>query len=284
MRLLVTSTNFRAGKTSFIYALSRQKKIRYEKIGELKGAESLIESCESDLVVVEGGKTYKHGIARGEGDYFANADKVIAICRFDENCLDELYIAWRIFKEKFGAAILNEVPMTELGRWEKDVERMPFEVIGVIPFDPLLGGIRVTSITKLLEGRTLSSPSTEVTVDRILIGAMSPSCAVKWLENAENSALITGGDRVDLQKLALDKGVKCLILTGGLEPPKVIVRKAEEIGSVIVLSDYDTLTSVEKIQKEIGKEPLDELRAEKAADLISKYVDFKKLFEILEIE
>jgi|Deesub1362A_J573_1020465.scaffolds.fasta_scaffold00359_23 hypothetical protein len=284
MRLLVTSANFRAGKTSLIYALSRLKKIKYEKIGELKGAEDMIESSESDLMVIEGGKTYKHGIAVGRGDYFINANKVLAISRFEESYLDELYIVWKIFKEKFGAAILNEVPEKDIDSVEREVERLPFELIGVIPFEPSLGGTKVSSITKLLEGRTLSSPPAEVTVDRILVGAMSPSCAVKWLENAENSALITGGDRVDLQKLALDKGVKCLILTGGLEPPKVIVRKAEEIGSVIILSDYDTLTSIEKIQKEIGKEPLDELRAEKAAEFIPKYVDFRRLFEILGVE
>lgn len=82
--------------------------------------------------------------------------------------------------------------------------------------------------------------------------------------------------------MALDIGVKCLILTGGMEPPKIFVKRAQESGVAIILSEYDTLTSLEKIQKGVD-EPLTSEKAEIAAELFKKYVDFKKLMKLLDL-
>ncbi len=269
MRTLISAANPRAGKTSLAYTLSKFLKFKYEKRGTVRGAEHLM-PADGDITVIEGRETYKSGLAKGLSDLHEDVDRVIIIARHEENVLDEIALAVRNFNAPV-AVIINCV--------RGEIES--HDVLGTVPYDSTLGGISPEFIAKLVDGEVLVNA--DVVVDDILIGAMSPKCAIPWLKKKRDAALVTGGDRVDLQKLALEMGVRCLVLTGGIEPPKVIVKKAQECGAAIVLSNYDALTSVEKIQKE-KTEPLTAEKAEKVAELFKKYVDFKRLMNFLELK
>jgi len=276
MKVLVSSANPRAGKTALIYALSKLTTFSYEKRGAVRGAERLISG--NGITIVEGRKTYKTGLAKSESDIDEGADKVVVIARYTDSVFDEIAMAARVFGDSFAATIVNCVK--KLDKVKEVVYDLPFEVVGVVPYSFRLGAMSIEAIAKRLNGVILSKA--DVLIDDVLIGAMSPKCALPWLEKKKDAALVTGGDRVDLQKLALDIGVKCLILTGGMEPPKIFVKRAQEGGVAIILSEYDTLTSLEKIQKGVD-EPLTSEKAEIAAELFKKYVDFKKLMKLLDL-
>ncbi len=270
MRILVSSVNKRAGKTSLICSLSRFAKFKYEKRGAVRGAEHLLPP-EDTSVVVEGGETYKAGFAEGKSDIHENVDKVVLIARYESGIADELVLAAEMFGDRFAAAVINCAP-------DSLNLDLPIETVGVVPYSRKLGSIGVETIARQLNGRVVVR--SDVSVDEFLVGAMSSKCAAAWLERKKNAALVTGGDRVDLQKLALDMGVKCLILTGGMEPPKVIVKRAEELGVAVILSDHDTLTSLEKIQEGIN-EPLSASKVNEAVKVFSAHVDFDRLTSLL---
>lgn len=271
MKLLVSSVNRKAGKTSFIYSLSKFSRFKYEKRGSVRGAERLIPK-EGEVTVVEGRENYKKGIANNESDIDEKMDKVILIAKYEDSIFDEIALASRNFKDRLVGVIVSCV------KNDVSLEDVPFKVMGLVPYDVNLGGINPKNLAKCVDGYLLAD--SDILVDDILVGAMSPKCALYWLKKKRQAALVTGGDRVDLQKLALEIGLPCLVLTGGIEPPKVILKKARECGTAVVLSDYDTLTSVEMIQQG-AIEPLSAEKAEKAAELYTRHIDFKKLIEIL---
>jgi len=111
------------------------------------------------------------------------------------------------------------------------------KLLGVLPHDPLLAGLSVSEIADALNGEWLVKPRDEdVIIESFLIGAMSPPSALKYFRRARKAALVTGGDRADLQNLALEtSNIKCLLLTGHLEPPGTILGKAEEKEVPVIL-------------------------------------------------
>jgi len=85
-----------------------------------------------------------------------------------------------------------------------------------------------------------------------MVGAMGQEKALRFFRRVANKAVITGGDRADIQLAALETSTKCLILTGGFQPSAIVLGRAEELGVPMVLVPYDTLTTVEKTEKIVG--------------------------------
>ena len=87
-----------------------------------------------------------------------------------------------------------------------------------------------------------------------MIGAMSPQSALKYFRETRNAALITGGDRSDILRVALEvHNIRCLILTGNLEPEGVILSMAEERGVPVILVSEDTLTTMTRLEQVFGR-------------------------------
>jgi len=81
----------------------------------------------------------------------------------------------------------------------------------------------------------------------LIIGAMdvnSISNRIKTYYGLDNIVLI-GGDREDAQMAILNVGVRCLILTGGFSPTQPVVDLATKLGTALIVSPYDTITSVQ---------------------------------------
>ncbi len=281
--VLISSTDCRVGKTSFIYAISQILgiKFKYEKPSGMSDSErKFIKSDEnSDLTIIEGGKKYKHGLSRERGDSTIDSDKTILIARYTEDIFDEIALASKVLSN-VDAAIINEIPQDEVVGITMKTEESNVDIIGQIPYDKLLGGVHIEYIKEYLDGIYLTRPNKDFIMEETLVGAMSPSCAVTWLERVKNAGLITGGDRVDLQKLALDMGIKCLILTGNFEPPQIIVKRAEELGVCVILTKSDTITAVEKISQ-MMREEINEQKKDRVVEIFRKNIDLKRLKEIL---
>ena len=58
-------------------------------------------------------------------------------------------------------------------------------------------------------------------------------------------AVVTGGDRTELQMAALETSTHCLILTGRIPPKEIIIERAESLEIPVLSVDTDTLTTVE---------------------------------------
>ncbi len=89
-------------------------------------------------------------------------------------------------------------------------------------------------------------------VEKFVIGAMNVSSALKHFRQSRNKAVITGGDRADIQLAALETSTRCLILTGEMYPNPTILTRAEEVGTTVIVVNQDTAEAVERCEALMG--------------------------------
>jgi len=95
-------------------------------------------------------------------------------------------------------------------------------------------------------------------------------------------AVVTGGDRVEIQQAALETSTQCLILTGQLPPPPFILNRAEELEIPILSVDLDTLTTVEIIDRTFGQVRVHEpIKIECIRSLMNQHFDIERLLSQL---
>jgi len=94
-----------------------------------------------------------------------------------------------------------------------------------------------------------------------------------------SKAIITGGDRTDIQLVALETATtNCLILTGMLHPIPEVLRRAEENGVPVLLVHHNTMETVDSIERVYGKTRLGQkVKLEQFEALMEKHFDFERL-------
>ncbi|MFB6122488.1 MAG: phosphotransacetylase family protein [Haloferacaceae archaeon] len=256
-----------------------------ERIGE--AFDALAE--DRDLMVVEGGGRYTTG-GIVDLDEAAIADAVDAEVLLVERIetagdVDELLAAADEFGDRLKGVVFNAVSDSMYDHVESDI--VPFlqgrgvSVYGVVPHERRLAGVTLTDITDELGGEILTDVDDEVFVERMLVGAMSGESALSHFRRTKDAAVITGGDRSDVQTAALEApGVKALILTGGFEPPGAVLGKAAERNVPVLVVQSDTLATVERAEELIrGGRVRDATTVEIMRGLLHEHVDVDVLLD-----
>ena len=243
-----------------------------------------------DVVIVEGSLHYEMGKTIGLCDEELSSmleKNVLMVVKYaDDYVIDRLLSAKLRFGERLKFVLFNQVYGYKTSYLKSLTERVlrskGLEVVGMIPKDSLLAGTYLSELFEVLKGRYLVEPREDIIIEQLLIGAMSPQSALGYFRRAKNCAVITGGDRSDLITLALEvPNVKCLILTGNLEPPSILTGMAREKGVPIVLVPYDTLTTVELVERVFGRGRVGgKKKVERILELFETHVDFEKLIEV----
>jgi BioD-like phosphotransacetylase family protein len=244
-------------------------------------------SMSKDIVLVEGAVDYKVGKALGLCDVDVSSVldlEILMVVKYTNDfVLDKLLSARELFGERLTFVLFNQLTGYKKAYVKEIDERFlkgrGMKLLGTLPFDPLLAGLFVSEIRDALNGEWLVKPEDDVIIEEFLIGAMSPPSALKYFRHVREAALITGGDRADLQNLALETGtIKCLLLTGHLEPPRTVLGKAEEKKIPVILVADDTLTTMEKVDEVLGKARIKgDLKIRRIKELVERYVDVKRL-------
>jgi BioD-like phosphotransacetylase family protein len=113
---------------------------------------------------------------------------------------------------------------------------------------------------------------------------MSVDSALTYFRRKPNKAVITGGDRPDIQLAALETSTKCLILTGNLRPSPIILGRAEEVGVPMILVRQDTLTAVEVIERFFGKTRFhQEKKVQRFEEMLQDRFDYEQLYDALQL-
>ncbi len=190
-----------------------------------------------------------------------NAKTVFVLSIKERDVVDEVVdklVLYNCYFEYHGAkidgVIVNNVPIYYSERVEDvivpEIGRLGFKVYGVIKERSRLTAPTVSDIVEALNAEILENrDKLNNIVEDILVGAMAPTAALRWLRRAVNAAIITGGDRADLIITALETKPSVIILTGGLYPDIGVLVKARETGTPILLVPYDTYTTVEKLRE-----------------------------------
>ncbi|MEC4820006.1 MAG: phosphotransacetylase family protein [Scytonema sp. PMC 1069.18] len=183
--------------------------------------------------------------------------------------------------------VINDVPAEQLQVVNTTVrsflEERGIPVLGMLPKSDLLRSVSVRELMCQLKAEVLCrSDRLDLMVENLAIGAMNVNAAVKYFGMRRNMAVVTGGDRVEIQQAALETSTQCLILTGQLPPPPFILHRAEELEVPILSVDLDTLTTVEIINRAFGNVRVHEpIKVECIRYLMAKHFDVDRLLSLL---
>ncbi|WP_122091041.1 phosphotransacetylase family protein [Halalkalicoccus subterraneus] len=160
--------------------------------------------------------------------------------------------------DRLAGVVFNAVGDASFDSLESDtvpfLEGREIPVLGALPRTQELAGVTVGELADELGAELLTDAATDEFVERFLVGAMGGDSALRHFRRARNAALITGGDRSDVQTVALEaSGVKCLVLTGGLRPSGAVVGKAEEKGVPVMVVRSDTLSTIERAEEVVRR-------------------------------
>jgi hypothetical protein len=97
--------------------------------------------------------------------------------------------------------------------------------------------------------------------------------------------VITGGDRIDVQLVALETSTSLLILTGNIQPSVQVINKAEEKQVPILVVAGDTLTSVERAEEMFGRVRFHQpAKFDRFVKLLDDHFNYERLYSMLKLE
>ncbi|MDL2291055.1 AAA family ATPase [Desulfovibrio sp. OttesenSCG-928-F20] len=194
-------------------------------------------------------------------------------------------------KEQLGdlllGAVLNDVPFSFMAEIESVIrpylERKGVRVLGIIPRDPLMGSIRAHELAEGLGGRLVASQSrADGMVENFLIGTMQVENFMTYFRRNPNAAVIVGGDRADVQLVAIEGNCPCLVLTGNLFPNDIILSRADSLNVPIVMVRQDTYTVAKKMEDLLSRHKMrDVMKIRQGTQLVGNSLDFEVVHEAL---
>ncbi len=211
--------------------------------------------------------------------------------------IDEILLNKAMFDQKgieILGVIINKVKKNKYDKINrlvrKSLNSRGMEVLGVIPFDPVLSSPTVGEILRSIDGELISGEKQlDEQSGKYVIGAMPLSTAFDYFNG--RYLLITPGNREDLMlasishALADDKSDALLtgiILTGGILPHRNILNLIKKTDFPLIQVKDDTYTTASKITNLSFKiKPEDREKAREVQALIEEYVDVDKIFNLL---
>lgn len=242
-----------------------------------------------DLVVLEGANTWAEGalldLSADQVSDMLDAP-VLLINRFRSiNAVDIITAVHRFLGQRLLGVVLNQVFPSQLEHVNSTVvpflERSGIAVIGVIPHDPQTEAPTVQNVTDQLDAQIISDGDRERLVEHLSVGAMSAESALSFFRRKPNKAVITGGDRSDLQIAALETSTACLILTGNMRPATTVLNQAAQRNVPILLTPGDTLTTVQRLEALMGQLHFGNAKRQRFHSLASGHIDWARLDQLL---
>ncbi|MDB9313283.1 phosphotransacetylase family protein [Spirulina sp. CS-785/01] len=253
-----------------------------------------IEDIKGDLVFLEGPSTLWEGrlfdLSIGQMAEQIEAG-ILLVARYHAlELVDQLLDAQERLGDRLMGVLVNDIPDSDQTLLEQQIapflERQGIPILGQIPSNGLLRSVSVRELSKKLGAKVLCRRDRlDLLVENLTIGAMNVNTALEYFRKGRNMAVVTGGDRSELQMAALETATNCLILTGHTAPQDFILSRAEDLEIPILSVDLDTLTTVEIADQAFGQVRLQEpIKVECIRDLMGKHFDINRFISILGLE
>lgn len=247
-----------------------------------------------DVLVLEGGRSLREGYVAGlppKKVVELTGAGVLSVIKYDDTLLfDRAMTAQNYFAPHLLGVVFNEVPKQQLEYFHEVVtpfmKRHGITVFGVLPKEELLSAPSVREMAEGLGAEILCSAECgDELVSHLLVGAMSVESALTYFRRKPNKAVITGGDRADIQLAALETSTRCLILTGNIYPSPSVLNRAEELCVPVLLTSLDTLSTIEILEGYFGKSRFHQpQKIERFSQLLETHFDFAGLYAALGLE
>ena len=261
--------------------------------------EQITEAAESagrdvDLLLLEGGASLREGYAMGLSNVrlaeALGAPALVLIrCHQEMQIVDDALAARYRLGDQLLGVILNHVPdrtsefLEEIAR--PYLEKEGVRVLGALPQRPRLSALSVGELKELLEAEVLSETyDPEALIETFTVGAMTAEAALARFRRQKNKAVITGGDRSDIQLAALETSTVALILTGNLRPSPIIIQQADSLGIPVLLVQSATMETVNLIEQVYSRTRLGQPeKLEAFMKLMEENVDTESIFSALDL-
>jgi len=207
--------------------------------------------------------------------------------------IDEIILNKALFERegvKLLGVIINKVLPEKFDKINrlvrKGLERKGVNVLGVLPYNPMLARPTIEQIVEETDFEAASGKEyLERSVAQVIVAAMEPHDAVRFIVN--DSLMITPGDREDMIMTALscfrEQGEKKLkicgiILSGGIVPEQPVMNLLEKAEIPVLLAKpdtYDVATTIHDLTVKIR--PRDKEKVDAVVKLIKDYVDLDRI-------
>lgn len=276
------------------FLLLNQKTITDYLSNSINYQEQLADYCagiEAELVLLEGAGDLTQGnlfqLSTPEIANKVNASVLLVIKHNPLLIIDQILSAKQILGDHLIGVLVNSIPIEQLDNMETIIK--PFlktkgiDILGMLPTNRLLQSVSVRELVTQLNAKVLCrSDRLDLMVESLTVGAMNVNSALEYFRQRQNMAVITGGDRTDLQLAALESSTNCLILTGHTPPQQLILARAEDLEIPILTVDFDTLTTVEIVDRAFGTVRLHEsIKVECMQNLIEEHFEVDQLLSKL---
>ena len=237
----------------------------------------------SDLLLVETGQTAEMGLKEGISAFDLAAtmgEDLVLVTDADPYHLDSVLMMCAFAGTK-GAGVKGVIVNNDMdGKLADQLREEGLPVLGVIPHEPALHMFRVREILEEVGGECVAGSSgLDTMVENVVIGAMTVDTALTFMRRIPGKAVITGGDRSDLQLAALTTDTSCLVLTGGIRPNSRVLAEAHERGVPVIVVEGHTYQVAERFERlESRINPDDEEVLGIVRDLIRENLDLEALF------
>ena len=207
--------------------------------------------------------------------------------------IDEVALNQALF-EKEGVeiigVILNKVHQEKLDDIRevtgKGFKRQGLELLGVIPYEPMLARPSMDLIKKSLKAHALNDSGRVYNlVDNVVVGAMGAQHVAKFFR--KGSLVITPGDREDII-LAVGAalvgqtvdGLAGLVLTGGLHPSASVLSSIEKMPFPVLLTEEESYQASSIVHDlTVKTSPNDSQKIDIIRDLVARHVDLDRILE-----
>lgn len=262
--------------------------------GFANGLERYWENATGDIMLLEGPPTLEEGALLSLSlPEIATALKasVLLVMQFNTHSMvDQLIAAQERLSGALLGVILNEIDEADeafaMDAIVPYLEGRGIPVLATLPRLPFLRCMRVSELVKHLDAEVLCCQDhLNLTVESLKIGAMTVNAAMRFFGQGIHQAVVTGGDRRDLQIAALETSTHCLILTGQIAPSRDVIMLAQDKEVPILAVATDTLTTVERIDTLFGRTPLanpDKVTIIK--EVLAPEMDIKRLIALMGLD
>jgi BioD-like phosphotransacetylase family protein len=247
-----------------------------------------------DVIILEGGYDLREGYMvnlRGQDVAALLKAQAVCIARYEEHMVaDQVLAAQRRLEGKLIGAVINAIPRQRMEFAQTVLrpflERRGVPILGCLPRERLLQAVSIGELAEGLDAQVMCCHDClDELVEHLMVGAMTVDSALSYFRRRPNKAVITGGDRSDIHLAALETSTRCLILTGNLQPSRLIVSRAEELGVPILLTRRDTLAAVEIAEQFFGRSRFhQEKKIQRFSQILDEMFDFDRLYAALELK
>jgi uncharacterized protein len=248
---------------------------------------------DEDLVLIEGAGNLQEGrlfnLSLLEIADILNAPILLVARYHSVLAADVLLSVKKELGDRLLGVLINDIPSQQIEMaatlLKPFLESHNIPVLGMLPKSSILSSISVRELVLQLKADVLCrGDRLDLMVETLKIGAMNVNAAIAYFRQSHNMAIVTGGDRVDIQLAALEASTQCLILTGRIPPQPMIINRADDLEIPILSVDLDTLTTVEIIERTFKEVRLHEpIKVEFIRQLMSQHFDTNRLINLLNL-